>query len=590
MLFSFAATLSAAGPVVAGTPYTVTLDSTGTSSVASWSLSWGDGTSQTVTSTSDPMTVSHTYSSTGDYSPTAAAHLSGGGTEAAVPLTLDGNFGGTHAGGTQPGVAVTNVTTGADAAYATVIQPNSDVVVAGVSNGNLFEICRYLPNGGLDNGFGTSGKVDINFGGGSTDEAYGLAIDPNGDLVAVGVDNGSFAIARVTSSGALDTTFGSSGLVTTAFSGYTAVATSVAIQPLSSGSYDIVVAGYVDVTSGCYPWGSANFAVARYTYAGALDTTFNSSGKEIISAAPESDHDYAQAIQIQPNATYPTVLSDDDYVIGGYSAAYSSCGSGSPVTQDFALTRLSYSGGTTSFGTGSNWAQTEIGTTDTSGCSGCTGPSIDSDYSLIIQSDGKLISAGSTVVEDNPSSFALARYSANGMLDTTFGSSGIVATPFSSGAVGYGAALETIGSNTYIVVAGYMSGGISGDFAVARYTSSGSLDSTFGSGGQINTDIGGGSDSAQAVAIDPQTGDIIAAGSSTSPGNAAFALVAYRPDNLVHVTLPAPTPLTLTTVSTSEIDLGWTDPSGTSSSIVQQSADGVNWTTIASPTGGCMAL
>lgn len=67
-----------------------------------------------------------------------------------------------------------------------------------------------------------------------------------------------------------------------------------------------------------------------------------------------------------------------------------------------------------------------------------------------------------------------------------------------------------------------------GDFALARYHTDGTLDSTFGTNGSVTTDFHGGSDSAAAIAIQ-QDGRIVAAGfSSVSTTEFRFALARYR--------------------------------------------------------------
>ncbi len=580
VLFSIAPTISASGPVVAGTAYNFTLDSTGTSSVASWSLTFGDGTSESVTATSDPMTVSHTYSSAGQYAPTAQAHLTGGGTATAVPLTLDSSFG-AGLSGQQPGTVVTNITTGLDAIYGVTMQ-GSDILTAGVSGGNSLELARYLPSGALDSSsFGTGGKVDASFA--SATYALAVTVAPDGTIFAGGTSGGNFALAHFSANGTLDTSFGSSGLVTTDFGASDDTATAIAIQPTdTSGHYDVVLAGYTGGSCEYY------YAMSRYSSVGVLDTSFNGTGEETLGLAPGTDHDWARALQIQPDPSNPTVLSDDRYILGGYSLD-NSCG---PYPQYFALTRLSYGGCMDDgFGSCCGWELTNVGDLG-DGCCG-SGPSIDSNYSLLIQADGSLIAAGASTlsgIED----FAVGRFDSDGNLDSSFGDSGLVTTGFSGNAVGYAAALQTVGSNTDIVVAGSTSGGIGGtDIAVARYVSiesgcssgTGGLDSTFGSGGITTLDIAGGNDYARAVLVDPNTNDIVVAGGSGPSSNQEFGLAAFLPDNRVHVTLPAPVPLTLTPASTSQINLGWTDPTGTSSSVVQKSTDGVTWTTIATPSG-----
>ena len=90
-----------------------------------------------------------------------------------------------------------------------LLQSNGDIVVGGT-----FGILRYLPNGSLDNGFGSHGLAADPNG------AAGLAIEPNGEFLAVGeTPNPSreFAVARFTASGALDPAFGHGGVVTTPY-------------------------------------------------------------------------------------------------------------------------------------------------------------------------------------------------------------------------------------------------------------------------------------------------------------------------------------------------------------------------------------
>ncbi len=75
-----------------------------------------------------------------------------------------------------------------------------------------------------------------------------------------------------------------------------------------------------------------------------------------------------------------------------------------------------------------------------------------------------------------------------------------------------------------------------------------------------------------------------AAGSTGTIGSLNFGLAAYLPDNRVHVTLPAPTGVTYTPISTSSIKLTWPTIAGASSWVLQRSSNnGVTWTTLPSP-------
>src|SRR5262245_38181584 len=96
---------------------------------------------------------------------------------------------------------------------------------------------------------------------------------------------------------------------------------------------------------------------------------------------------------------------------------------------------------------------------------------------LALQSDGKIVAAGETRSGlSGPRNFALARYNIDGSLDTTFGGGGKVTTAISGGAASV--ALQSDGK---ILAAG----GTTTGFALVRYNIDGSLDSTFGSGGKV---------------------------------------------------------------------------------------------------------
>jgi len=126
----------------------------------------------------------------------------------------------------------------------------------------------------LDPAFGHDGRVTTDFSG-SFDEASAVAIQSDGNIVAAGVaetsdSNFDFALARYDRTGALDTSFGTAGRVTTDFSANRDFAHDCAIQ--SDGK--IVAAG-----SAYKPDSNFDFALARYDRTGTLDTNFGTAGK-----------------------------------------------------------------------------------------------------------------------------------------------------------------------------------------------------------------------------------------------------------------------------------------------------------------------
>ena len=165
-----------------------------------------------------------------------------------------------------------------------------------------------IADGALDTTFGTGGKVTTAVGVG--DEGKAIAIQSNGKILVVGNDMADFEVVRYNTDGSLDTTFDTDGKVTTDIgTSTTDSANAVAIQ--SDGK--IVATG----SSGS----STDFAVVRYTTTGTLDTTFDTDGKQTTDIGT-STSDTGSAVAIQ---------SDSKIVVAGRISV-----SGPPV---FAVAR-----------------------------------------------------------------------------------------------------------------------------------------------------------------------------------------------------------------------------------------------------------
>jgi uncharacterized delta-60 repeat protein len=154
---------------------------------------------------------------------------------------------------------------------------------------------------------------------------------------------------------------------------------------------------------------------------------------------------------------------------------------------------------------------------------------------LAIQGDGKIVLAGTTGTdfEHGASDFAMARFNTDGSLDTSFGTAGKVITDFlGSYDTAYAIAIQRNGK---IVAAGAAQGeGIF--FALARYNSDGSLDVSFGSGGKVITDFQGRLDQALVYALSIQKdGKIVAAGRADDISS-NFGLARYNRDGSLDAT------------------------------------------------------
>lgn len=113
----------------------------------------------------------------------------------------------------------------------------------------------------------------------------------------------------------------------------------------------------------------------------------------------------------------------------------------------------------------------------------------DSLRGLVLQPDGKIVVAGTAHV-GSEFQFALARYKPGGSLDTSFGTGGKVTTSFGGYAIGEDVALQPGGK--LLVAGGKLVAGPSFETALARYNANGTLDTTFGSAGTVVRDLGGG--------------------------------------------------------------------------------------------------
>ncbi len=135
--------------------------------------------------------------------------------------------------------------------------------------------------------------------------------------------------------------------------------------------------------------------------------------------------------------------------------------------------------------------------------------------SMVIQPDGKILTAGFIEYQNNISTITVARMLANGNPDTSFGTNGVTQTffgPDSTNAGRNAANAIALQADGNIVVAGFYTptGSSSGDFAIVRFTSTGLRDSSFGVGGRVLTDFGG-NESARGIAIQSD-GKIVVAG------------------------------------------------------------------------------
>jgi uncharacterized delta-60 repeat protein len=342
--------------------------------------------------------------------------------------------------------------------------------------------------GDLDASFGGAGLVSTDFGGG--EGGSGVAVQADGRIVVAGSGDGDFAVARYKADGSLDTSFSGDGKQTTDLGG-SDDGRAVAIQ--ADGRIVVVGSSNAPPIPGgaAQPW---DFALVRYNVDGSLDASFSGDGMQITDFGGV---DRASGIAIQ---------ADRRIVAVGESGS------------DFGLARYNTDGSLDASFSGDGRQTTDFGGDDDAG-------------GIVIQGDGRLVAAGGSFAGGD-GDFAVARYKADGSLDTSFSGDGKQTTDFDGYEYGGGVAIQ---ADDRIVVSGTSipSGADSdfGDFAVARYDTTGSLDASFSGDGRQTTNFDV-EDTGQDVAIGAD-GKIVVAGKSSPDftlGRGDFALARYNTD------------------------------------------------------------
>lgn len=263
----------------------------------------------------------------------------------------------------------------------------------------------------------------------SIQNAYDGILQPDGKMIYVGryfdgtVITKGF-IVRFNTDGTKDTSFATGGISIFGVNGFQ----SVTLQ--ADGK--ILVAG----TSSVY----------RLTANGIVDTSFNSIGYKTISLSGQN-----------MNMKCVSVQSDNKIVVSGFIS--------NGTNNDVAVARLNTDG---TFDT----------TFDTDGIYTFISSSIDNGFTHKIQADGKIVIVGDTGATTAAKNFLIVRLNINGTLDTTFNLTGYAITDFSS-SVDYARDIQILPDNSILVL-----GSSAGNVALAKYTTSGALDTSFNTTGK----------------------------------------------------------------------------------------------------------
>ncbi|MBC3806519.1 cadherin-like domain-containing protein [Undibacterium seohonense] len=366
------------------------------------------------------------------------------------------------------------------------LQADGKILLCGTSwSGSIydFSIMRVNVDGTLDTSFSEDGKVNVAMGIQYGTTYPSVAVQADGKILLAGTSQSggklAFALVRFNSDGSLDSTFGTDGELTTTvgvgrYSNVPDVAESVALQ--ADGK--ILVGGAADT----------DFALVRYNSSGSLDTTFDIDGKVTTHLA---DWDFTRSIIVQIDGK---ILLAGQSQIGGNNV--------------FALVRYNSNGSLdTTFDTDGK-VTVAIGDRDVA-------------YSVTVQTDGKILLGGVSKNGNGNDNFTLVRFNSDGGLDTTFGTGGKVVTHLGHYGQGFSIAMQEDGKIL-------LSGTSGGDFALLRYNSNGSLDTTFDTDGTVITDLGGYEEGSSVM--------VQADGKILQGGGGWFSLVRYNRDGSLDTT------------------------------------------------------
>ncbi len=376
-------------------------------------------------------------------------------------------------------------------------------------------VIRLESNGSFDSSFGLNGIVTTYFP--CYLQQVSLSIQSDSKPVTTqscrfsssSLTDVDFEVSRYNADGSLDNSFDLDGRVTTGDFGGGSGLNAMAAQP--DGKIVAVGSGDVGYDMNYRPM--RDFAVVRYNTNGTLDTSFDGDGK-VATPVGSLRISYANSVAVQ---------SDGKIVAAGVGCNTSNsyidrCG--------FAIVRYNSDGSLDNSFDGDGQLITEI-----------PGRHNGILKSIVIQPDGKIVAAGTTV--SFTASQTIIRYNSDGSLDTTFGSNGIViesswqVVSLSSLAIQSDGSLITVGKLSTITDPG-TSPDVS--VAVAKYHADGSPDTSFGSNGKVLTPF---ESYGEVTSVKVQTDGKVIVGGSVRTGSydsAECIVLRYDPNGVLDPT------------------------------------------------------
>jgi uncharacterized delta-60 repeat protein len=328
--------------------------------------------------------------------------------------------------------------------YGAAIDTSGSIYLGGLYNiypDHDWGIIKLTPEGKIDSTFSGDGQLVEHFSV-KEDAVTAMIVQPDGKLIAGGYINSftAYGMARYRPDGTRDSTFGTNG--TTTLLGFGADGPS---------AFQLDTNGNIYVST---PTSNSDVVVSRYKTNGKIDSTFNQVGYRIISIPA---HHFLAKVFLEPSGKLMVYGFQINTVF--------------PIEEDFVSVRLKNNGSIDSTYGSNGWAITDIA-------------QIESLNSIALQPDGKYLFGGYTIKSDTVYRAVVLRYLANGMLDSTFGTNGLVQDNHAPSYVGFKTQvlLRSDGKIIMMNVCGH------GVFS-QRFDSNGILDTTYANQGTIHAPI-----------------------------------------------------------------------------------------------------
>lgn len=309
----------------------------------------------------------------------------------------------------------------------------------------FLSLLSFSQPGTLDTTFDLDGKKIISF---ATPNDYGefVLIQPDNKIIVGGRSsltggNLSFSLARMNPSGSFDSSFGTSGKVTTTYGTEGFEAMSGALQ--SDGKIVVIGNAFTNISLGY-----SQIAVVRYNSDGTLDTTFDTDGMA-FTQVPTSNEDFVKAVKIQ---------ADGKILVGAQSKIN--------FNFDFVLLRYNSDGSLDTAFDSDGIVRTEF-------------PNNEAIYDIALQSDGKIVAVG--YKGNTNDDLYVVRYNTDGSIDTSFATSGFFTYDFASNH-NYITTVAMTSDNKIVLGGRYQNGAGNSPF-VARLNNNGTFDTSFDTDG-----------------------------------------------------------------------------------------------------------